>query len=481
LGGAVFRFSIALSLGWVFFFCGLSTGLPPQKCSELLASRAMHRDLKWRKAVVLVDPYSSGVFFGPYLQSLGYVVICVQSSLEAPGHYGIDSHNTYWDDGHDLNLLWEGKATLDYLREFNIVASLSPTDSGHVVSDQISFARGLPMNHPLFTGARGSKDLANQRLRLSPDIRLAKQVFGDLLTIEKWATGNAQWPIWLKPRKGTGNDSVSKCDSMDDVRAAYETIMSRPTQLGVVNTGVLAESDLPGTEYIADFVYRGNLVVPVHFAEYEKLKRYRPDGSITHIYKATKLMEGDGPLQRVFLEQGKRIVRGLGGVAGTSHIEIKESGMVEHNPRVVGAKLTKLVSIAIGEGPMEVWIEAMLEPEKFRKRKDAPPYKLKKQARLIHLISDHSGTITEVPYLEAIRRHPAWQYDYVNGPGEKLLYSLDVDSAPGLVYAAHEDPAVVEDLENKIRAWEANGEMFHYLPDEEELQRRSSPQRPVAN
>lgn len=329
---------------------------------------------------------------------------------------------------------------------------------------------------PRLVRARGEKDIANQILTAA-GVPVARQTFGNLKQIRPWIEKLGSFPVWLKPKKGTGNDGVSECHDMTEVEAAYRTITSRPTQLGVQNVGVLVEENLPGPEFICDYTYLNGEWVLAHISQYEKVPKLRPDGTLTNAYKRTRVLEGDGPIQSILVPYGASVLKPLGARTGNSHLEIKltPSGprLVEHNPRFVGAKFTKLINTATGFGPMELLVEALAFPDRFKTRIGQPPYKLRKQASLIHLNSDHSGRIVSTPYLEELRKHPAWQYDYISGAGDPLYYTIDVDSGAGIFYVAHEDASVLDEFEKRVLELMAQDAFFVYEPDRDERVRRA--------
>ena len=62
--------------------------------------------------------------------------------------------------------------------------------------------------------------------------------------------------VVVKPIQSAGSDDVFKCQSVAEVRAAFDKINGHLNGLGVVNEGALVQEFLAGDEYVIDSVSR---------------------------------------------------------------------------------------------------------------------------------------------------------------------------------------------------------------------------------
>ena len=144
--------------------------------------------------------------------------------------------------------------TLAHLRRHDVEFVLPACELCVQHADIWSETLGLVSNGTHCSAARREKYLMVEAVR-EQGLRVPDQIvtrrLGDAL---QWIRDHGRWPAVVKPDASTSADSVTACQSEEDVAHAFEAIVGRLNVLGTVNLHLRVQEVLPGREYIIDTV-----------------------------------------------------------------------------------------------------------------------------------------------------------------------------------------------------------------------------------
>jgi biotin carboxylase len=125
--------------------------------------------------------------------------------------------------------------------------------------------------------------------------------------------------VVVKPLESAGSDDVYLCQSVDEVRQAFDTINGKVNGLGSVNEGALVQEYLDGTEYVIDSVSRDGVHKVVAIWEYDK----RSVNGANFVYFGMKLNAASGEKEQQLCDYALTVLDAMGVVHGPGHMEVK--------------------------------------------------------------------------------------------------------------------------------------------------------------
>ena len=120
----------------------------------------------------------------------------------------------------------------------------------------------------------------------------------------------------------------------------------------------------------------------------------------------------------------------------------------------------RLPKKVFGIGPVELTIDAILNPKKFREEFLKEDEKLSGKSRLfarsVQIIVPRSGVIRNPEALEQIRKLPSFfSLNYAPTIGSRVSRTEDLFTSPGQIQLVHENLQTLEADYRKIRALES--------------------------
>eukprot|EP00397_Hematodinium_sp_SG-2012_P007338 GEMP01007382.1.p1 GENE.GEMP01007382.1~~GEMP01007382.1.p1 ORF type:complete len:473 (+),score=123.93 GEMP01007382.1:42-1460(+) len=298
--------------------------------------------------VVIVDPYSSGMYLVQEFQTQQFPMIGIQSSQHLA---------EFWLEQYDESLFAKNikheslEMTVAQLKEFNVIAILAGSEPGVQVAEELQSAMGVLGNDAKTTHLRRHKYNMQERLR-EVGLRAVRQIFA--ATPEEclaWQKQWNKWPIIIKPAMSGGTDGVYWCHTEDDCRLAFDKECGKLNVNGELNDKLLCQEFLDGKEYVIDCVsYEMKHVLSCMWV-YEKHKI--PEGNAI-VYQYARAIECRGEIQDKLVDYVFQVLDALQIRYGPSHTEVivvdGEPCLVETGARMHGMKGPKLTEFATGLG-----------------------------------------------------------------------------------------------------------------------------------
>lgn len=428
------------------------------------------------KAVVVVDPYSSGRFLLYELKAKRLPIICVRSSLEL---------GMFFLNAYKKNKPYFAR-TVDYLNmpqlmsdlralPYDIVAVFGGSEPGVELADQLAEALGLTARNPTeLTKAR--KDKAAMQERLSQcGVPAAEQVrSGDLQELLGWAEAHGRWPLVAKPTGSSGSDGIFFCQSPDDISAAHGELIGKKNPNGLINCELALQEFLAGTEYIVDTVSHGGKHLCVAIWVYTK-RRGVPWNPHCIVSEGNRLLPASGEVQDILTDYAFRVLDAVGLQYGPCHTEIMLTPrgpiLVEVNARLHGLQGPHLIGLATGTSQAAYAVDALVDGGQLlhQRHVEGPAryqYPLNKQCLQLVLISPVQGylrvpitkTIQQLGLRSVVEVLPSVQ------KGQLLNQTSDLNTAAGYVLLVHESSSQIDQDQQLIREAEESGRLYVVSP-----------------
>lgn len=404
---------------------------------------------------VVVDGYSTGRFLPSELKKHGVDCVHLQTTKDIPQFFKPSFHPNNFID----NIIHDGdvEKTLSKLSKFDIAFVIPGCDLGIELADILSEKLGLPSNGTQYSRARRNKFEMGEALR-DFGVRAVNQIkSANLEEILSWVKELGEWPVVLKPVSSVCSDNVIFCENEDDVISAFERIIDSKNTLGTINTEVLAQEFLSGTEYIVNTVSLEGQHYICDIWRYQKRKM----PGYSKIYDFIEALPFDDRFQNEFGNYIKQVLDALRIQFGACHSEIMmtKNGpvLVEVNARLMGVIIPEVVSKGMQSNHVELTVKSYVEPDNFINiiKKSLS---LQKNILIVILISEVEGKIQSVSQMDLIRKLTSFCDMRLSikkdGPIKK---TVDLTSSPGYIFLVHENPEIIEQDYQTIRELEKKG------------------------
>ncbi|KAE8881417.1 hypothetical protein PF005_g11043 [Phytophthora fragariae] len=443
-----------------------------------------------QEAVVVVDPYSTGMTLAQKVMERGYVCVCVYSdTLEvtqeriahvpkdlAAQFLAIVYHDGELERRDEAQALQDTAAALRRVKNVDIVGILAGAETGVLLADKLSEHFKLTTNGTSGSAARRNKYLMGEKVRAA-GLRAVAQV-----QATKWSQVESfvkkelvpllkggDFKVIVKPVESAGSDDVTLCHSMDEVRAAFGSIQGKINGLGLENQATLVQEYLDGTEYVVDTVSRNGVTKVVAVWEYDK----RAVNDAPFVYYGVLLRAApDGSVLAKVAEYVLKVVDALEIVHGPGHAEVKvvrgEPCLVEIGSRCHGGSGSYLpiVMPCLGYNHVDAALDSYLDAEAFERLPDRPR-ELKSHGCEAMLVSYETGKLVGYPGQQELEELPSTVSTmWFTHAGEELKTTVDMFTTPGSVIMVHEDEEQLNRDYARIRELEHKG-LYALEPEEE--------------
>ncbi|ETL48782.1 hypothetical protein L916_01667 [Phytophthora nicotianae] len=452
--------------------------------------RIAEGDKERQEAIVVVDPYSTGMTMAEKVLERGYLCVCVYSdTLEvtqerishvpkelASKFLAIIYHDGEVERKDEKKALQDTAAALRRVKSVDIVGIFAGAETGVLLADKLSEHFKLTTNGTSGSNARRNKYVMGEKVRAS-GLRAVAQV-----QATKWSQVESfvkkelipmlkggDFKVIVKPVESAGSDDVMLCHSMEEVRTAFGNIQGKINGLGLENQATLVQEYLDGTEYVVDTVSRNGVTKVVAVWEYDK----RAVNDAPFVYYGVLLRAApDGSVLAKVCEYVLKVVKALEIVHGPAHAEVKvvrgEPCLVEIGARCHGGSGSYLpiVTPCLGYNHVDAALDSYLDAEAFERLPERPK-ELKSHGCEAMLVSYESGKLAGYPGQQEIEKlsstvSTVW-YTHV---GEELKTTVDMFSTPGSVILVHEDEEQLNRDYARIRELE-HKELYELEPEKE--------------
>lgn len=212
-----------------------------------------------KKAVVLVDPYSTGCVVAQEMAKRGYLLIALwtkgfsdEMKTHVPASCG---HMDYFAEITEADSLEETEKLLrEAARGREIAACLPGGEAGVDFADVFSEHLGVLSNGTQIPNRRDKK--LQQELIQKIGLRSVRQAGSDKFEDVEQFLRTEPYPVVLKPVESAGSDGVKLCYTFEEAKAHFELLMSSQMVNGGDCPAVLCQEFLKGKEYVIDHVSR---------------------------------------------------------------------------------------------------------------------------------------------------------------------------------------------------------------------------------
>jgi biotin carboxylase len=402
------------------------------------------------KAIVLIDPVSSGRFLKAYVPKSGYKLIGVftlsEEELKGAGKHIPHAEKVEFCDAviycDQVDRLLEQLAELP----FEPAAVIPASEPGVELADQIAERLGLRGNPVSSSLARRDKyetRLAIQKAGLrGPEFAACKT------REEALAFASAQaLPVVVKTPKGAGAHHVFICDNLKEVASAFDRVVREPNVFGDPASFALLEDFISGRQYAVELFGDGeNLhLVSIWGVDFRKNALGKSFFEKTTMVTDLKELESLNEVREYAIAVG----RAVGVQWGPCLVELKYDpvqgpSLIEVGARLSGIDIPVLVRESSNFDPFQATMDAYLSQGVYTVK----PVLYLKHASLVFFPVDGHGTVEEIHGIDEIERMPSYLMHHLyTAPGESIPPTSDLATVPLYVYLAHKDKAqLIQDM-----------------------------------
>jgi len=410
------------------------------------------------QAVVIVDPFSSGGI--PFIEDLkengAFVVAILSNRLLA------DSWIAQWKpELYDACMEYDNiEDTVAFIKDLGVeVKAIFPGSEPGV-----NLAEDLREHFDNVGKNSGSSDVRRHKHTMHKALHrngvrgIVETLTGDVDKAISWIKNTTQYPVIVKPPMSGGSDGLYFCHSDNDVQEAFSQEAGKLNVNGVMNTELLVQEFLDGTEYVVDAIsYEGRHLI---FAiwRYSKL-RNKETKAITYEY--SDFLPFEGPEQSVLREYVYTALDALGVKFGASHNEIiidsRGPCLVESGARLHGGIGGRTANTATGFSPVGLLTDiALYNARLFNELYKANGYILKQHCLVVDLCNfKYEGILAKSIEEEIRKKLSTIRTMNVQKVGTKIEITRDMMTSPGDILISHpnkeflmEDYARLRELEN---------------------------------
>lgn len=401
--------------------------------------------------VAIVDAVSSGSLYAAELAKRGYDSIHVQSIDPFPP----DDLPSFVPHDHIANLVFDGdlERSVRALREYAPRCVIPGAENGVRLADRLSVALGVANNGLALGDARRNKFAMQNAVAAAGLPAIPSRMSHRWDDVADWVSNNL--PVVVKPPASGGTDHVSICTTTADAKHAFESIVGHINTFCELNEHALVQTLLRGTEYIVNHASCDGQHYVTDIWRVDKVR------SGTPVYDRGVLLPSRGELQDRMVPYVQSVLDALGIRFGASHTELMltDDGpiFIEVAARLHGQSPQPLCEKVMGFSQITATLDAYLAPKSFAERAKRP-YELQRHVQRVELICPRSGTLRTWPGLDAFRKLPSFYKLAMNVfPDQPIFKTIDLMTSPGYIDLIHEDPDVIEQDHQRLRAWEVEG------------------------
>ena len=257
---------------------------------------------------------------------------------------------------------------IEKLRQYDLEYVFPGSEYGVRLADRIVAALGLRGNDEKTTYLRCTKEGMDEALGKAGIRRIKTAKIENEYDIVKFWDENCLNRIVLKFSESAATIGLKICDTKEDAIEHYRAMQNIPDFKGKVNSEVLAQEYIGGTEYIVNTISCDGKHLLTDIWVYAKIKG--DDGTIAYDY--AKLIKDLAPGHTDMVQYAYKVLNAVDMKWGICHSEIKidEKGpvLIETNARPMGLGMTSAyLDEALGYHYTEMAIDLYMHPEHFER------------------------------------------------------------------------------------------------------------------
>ncbi|MFI9200076.1 ATP-grasp domain-containing protein [Streptomyces sp. NPDC053048] len=403
---------------------------------------------------MVVDPYSSGMYFAPAFREAGIPVVAV---LSRPP---IEVYTSSWHpEDFDEVIQYDGDlaAVAARLEELGARCVVAGTDTGVELAERLAAAVTPDRaNVPALLAARRDKgEMAAATARAGLPV-IEQICTDDVREVEAWiaARGLAGRDLVIKPPRSAGTDGVVRIPGGEGWREAFEAQLGKLNQWDVLNDRMLVMEYATGTEFVVDTFSHGGEHTVTDVTRYTKID----NGPHMAVYDTMEWLAPDDPVVPGLVEYARGVLDAVGMRFGAAHVEIMltDAGprLIEVNARPHGGGQPRFCRHATGDSQIDRTVRSLLPAESAR---IPAHYELLRHTLVVFLISRSAGVVRNAEVFDGVADLASLHHAAVQvrngqrlGVTQDLLETLSL----GFVVLAHEDRERVWDDYRAVRRME---------------------------
>ena len=420
-----------------------------------------------QESVIIVDGYSTGIFYPPLLHKRGLSIIHVRSTpvdLKAPiteiANQALEKTASFY------SMHLDGTQPLDQLcerlRPTNPKAVIPGCETGVELADQLADRLGLACNAIDLSHARRDKFKMYEASSKSGVSVLNYGLFDSLDPLQNWVEKNNNYPVVIKPARSAGADGLHFCHNREQVSQAFENILHSTSMFGESNQAVIAQEFARGYEIVVNTVSCNGWHRISDLWKYAKSETV--DGH--SVYDGVEIVQDFGKDTDAVLQYTRSVLDALQITTGAAHTEIMvtEKGpiLIECGARPMGGSFPQeIIHSCLGYTQLEMSIDAYLSPDTFQTRWDYP-YALQRYALFKFFSSLREGSLEAIPGATLLAGLPS----VIGGnfidciENAQVERTIDLLTSPAQIFLCHKDRDIVLEDFHLIQSLEKEAQNF---------------------
>ncbi|MEV4435218.1 ATP-grasp domain-containing protein [Streptomyces sp. NPDC049585] len=391
---------------------------------------------------MIVDPYSSGMYFAPAFREAGVPVVAVLSrppvEVYASSWHPEDFDEVIRYDEYDGDLA----AVAARLKELDPCCVVAGTETGVELADRLA-AQTVPerANVPALGPARWhkgemAKAVARAGLPVVPQI-----CTDDAGDVESWIAreGLTGADLVIKPPRSAGTDGVVRVPGGRGWREAFDAQLGRRNQWGVLNDRMLVMQYVTGTEFVVDtFTHDGRHTV-TDVTRYSKID----NGAHMAVYDTMEWLAPNDAVVPELVAYTRGVLDAVGMRFGAAHVEVMltQDGprLIELNARPHGGGQPRFCRRATGDSQIDRTVRSLVTA----RPQDVPEhYALLRHTLVVFLVSRSAGVVSNAEVFDGVQDLPSLFHASVhvaNGQHLRMTKDLLATLSLGFVVLSHAD------------------------------------------
>lgn len=404
--------------------------------------------------IVVVECKSTGCNFIEDIVNMGHHPVVLETKVadtEAAKGYQEAIRKGYSKIKHEFEIISERdtyEETLEMVRKYDPLLVLPGNERGVILATKLAYDLDLLCN-PI-------ENLDAMTLKHEMHNRLAecgiRSIKGKNVTtledaIDFYESENLE-EVVIKPVYSAGSASVRICASKDELIDAFNLLSTKTNMFGDENEEFLIQERINGEEYIVNTVSHDGIPRVTTIWKYNKIKT--TEGAM--VYDSCETVNELGLGEAEMIEYAYKVADALGIKYGPVHgeymIDDKGPVLIEVNCRPMGGDMDiGFLNRIAGHHETDCILASYLKPELFKEQLKKP-YQLYAKGVLKFFIVPKDIIASSSPMKNIsikLKSHNKTSFaEFDPGVTKEFFKTEDLDTSPGTIYLAHENPSIVQ-------------------------------------
>ena len=404
--------------------------------------------------IVVVECKSTGINFIEDIVNMGCHPVVLETNVsdtEVGKGYLEAMRKGYSKINHEFELIYEQdtyEETLEMVRKYDPLLVLPGNERGVRLSTKLAYDLDLLCNSIENLDAMTLKHEMHNRLA-ECGIRSIKGK--NVTTLEDaidFYESEDLGEVVIKPVYSAGSTSVRICASKDELIDTFKLLSTKTNMFGDENVEFLIQERINGEEYIVNTVSNEGIPRVTTVWKYNKIKT--TEGAI--VYDSCETVNELGLGEAEMIEYAYKVADAIGIKYGPVHgeymIDDKGPVLIEVNCRPMGGDLDiGFLNRIAGHHETDSILASYLKPELFEQQLKKP-YQLYAKGVLKFFIVPKDIIARSSPMknisIKLKSHHKTSFAEFDPGVTKEFFKTEDLDTSPGTIYLAHENPSIVQ-------------------------------------